>query len=33
MRKCIVLCKNCHYDFHHLERISNLKIENYIKND
>ena len=33
MRKCIVLCKNCHYNFHHLEKTENLKIENYIKND
>jgi len=31
MRKCIVLCKNCHYDFHHLERVEEIKIDKYIK--
>jgi hypothetical protein len=30
--KCILLCKNCHYDFHYLERTFNISIEDYIKN-
>ena len=29
--KCILLCKNCHYDFHHLERTQNMLIQDYIK--
>jgi len=30
MRKCIVLCKNCHYDFHHLNRNNNLTLDQYL---
>ena len=30
MRKCIVLCKNCHYDFHHLEKFKGLTLNEYI---
>lgn len=28
--KCVLLCANCHRDFHHLERENNIKIEEYI---
>lgn len=28
--KCILLCKNCHYDFHYLERNNNITIEEYL---
>lgn len=31
INKCIVLCSNCHREFHHLERAENIKIEDYIK--
>ena len=31
MSKCVLLCKNCHYDFHYLERIFNTSIEEYLK--
>lgn len=30
MRKCIVLCKNCHYDFHQLERVNKITLEQYL---
>ena len=30
IKKCIVLCSNCHREFHHLEFIQNLTIEEYI---
>lgn len=29
--KCIVLCSNCHREFHHFEKINNLTIEEYLK--
>jgi hypothetical protein len=29
--KCVLLCKNCHYDFHYLERTLNITIQNYLK--
>lgn len=32
IKKCIILCKNHHYDFHYLERISKITIEQYLKN-
>lgn len=30
--KCIVLCANCHREFHHLQKLNDLTIEEYIKN-
>jgi hypothetical protein len=30
INKCIILCKNCHYDFHYLEKINNINLENYL---
>lgn len=29
--KCIVLCSNCHRDFHYLEKTQNINIINYLK--
>lgn len=29
--KCKILCHNCHYEFHYLERTQNLTIEEYLK--
>ena len=31
IEKCVVLCSNCHRDFHHLERNENITIEEYLK--
>ena len=28
--KCIILCKNCHAEFHHMERNSNISTDDYI---
>ena len=33
IRKCIVLCKTHHYDFHHQEKHFNVKLKEYIKNE
>jgi hypothetical protein len=30
IEKCIVLCSNCHRDFHYQEKINNTTIEEYI---
>lgn len=30
IEKCIILCKNCHSDFHYKERNEGINIENYI---
>lgn len=30
IEKCIILCSNCHDEFHHLERTNKISIENYI---
>jgi hypothetical protein len=30
MIKCVILCKNCHSDFHYLERHNNMDINKYI---
>ena len=29
--KCIVLCANCHIEFHYLEKENNITIEDYLK--
>lgn len=29
--KCIVLCSNCHLDFHYLERTKNITIQEYLQ--
>jgi len=29
--KCILLCSNCHREFHYLEKIKNIKIEEYLE--
>lgn len=29
LRKCIILCRNCHSDFHFLEKTQNITLENY----
>ena len=31
LEKCIILCRNCHADFHFLERENNITIEHYLK--
>jgi len=31
MKKCIVLCKIHHYDFHHQEKHFNINLETYLK--
>ena len=28
--KCVLLCKNCHYDFHYEEKNNNITIEQYL---
>jgi len=28
--KCIILCSNCHRDFHHQEKEKGIKIEEYL---
>jgi hypothetical protein len=28
--KCVTLCRNCHYEFHHLERKENIKLDEYL---
>lgn len=30
INKCINLCANCHREFHHLEKINNITIEEYL---
>ena len=32
IEKCVVLCANCHREFHYLENQSNLTIEEYLSN-
>lgn len=32
LKKCILLCKNCHWDFHHLERNNKILIKEYLSN-
>jgi len=31
IEKCILLCKNCHYEFHHFEKINKITIQEYLK--
>lgn len=33
INKCILLCKNCHYDFHYMERSYKINIIEYIQNN
>jgi hypothetical protein len=30
VEKCVVLCANCHREFHHLEKISNITLDKYL---
>jgi Zn finger protein HypA/HybF involved in hydrogenase expression len=32
LEKCIVLCRNCHSEFHYFEKENGMKIEEYLKN-
>lgn len=31
IRKCKVLCRNCHTDFHYQEKTQNINIQDYLK--
>ena len=31
MNKCVVLCANCHREFHYLERTQNISLEEFLK--
>jgi hypothetical protein len=31
IKKCIVLCSNCHREFHHTQRISKITLEEYLE--
>ena len=30
LSNCVVLCSNCHRDFHYMEKINNISIEDYL---
>jgi hypothetical protein len=30
INKCVCICANCHRDFHYIEKINNISIENYL---
>jgi hypothetical protein len=30
IEKCVILCSNCHREFHHLERSNKLTIQKYL---
>ena len=30
MKKCVILCANCHREFHFLERVKGLSIEEFL---
>lgn len=32
IEKCITICANCHRDFHFLQKIKNIKFEDYFNN-
>lgn len=32
IEKCVVLCSNCHREFHYLERECRISLEEYLKN-
>jgi hypothetical protein len=32
IRKCIILCSNCHRDFHHTEKLTGITIKEYLEN-
>lgn len=32
IEKCIILCRNCHSEFHYLKKEKNINIEQYLKN-
>jgi hypothetical protein len=32
MAKCVTLCRNCHYEFHHLERTEKINLDEYLNN-
>jgi Zn finger protein HypA/HybF involved in hydrogenase expression len=32
LKKCITLCRNCHSEFHYLEKEQNINIIDYLKN-
>ena len=31
MKKCIVLCANCHREFHHYEKTKGITLEQFLK--
>lgn len=31
IKKCVVLCSNCHREFHYLEKLEDMTIEKYLK--
>ncbi len=31
IKKCILLCRNCHSEFHYLEKQNNISIKDYLK--
>lgn len=33
INKCISLCANCHREFHYLNSLNNLKLEDYLNGD
>ena len=33
IKKCVVLCANCHREFHYLEREKNITLEQYLQNN
>ena len=32
IEKCVVLCSNCHREFHYLEKTQNMTLEEYLSN-
>lgn len=31
IKKCILICSNCHREFHHFQKLNNITIEDYLK--